>query len=73
MLNDAVRACLHALRSENAGEAKKAHAAATLGAFSRSLLSKNFAGWEVMEVFAGGVSGSDAFFEVRALEDHCPS
>ncbi|KAI0801082.1 hypothetical protein C8Q74DRAFT_1240211 [Fomes fomentarius] len=63
VLNDAVRACLQALRSENVGEAKKAHAAATLGAFSRGLLSKNFAGWEVMEVFAGGVSGSDAFFE----------
>ena len=67
-MNAAVSACLETLRSGTVGEDRKARAAATLGAFSRSLLSKNFAGWEVMEVFAGGVSGSDTFFKVSALD-----
>ena len=44
------------------------HAATTLAILSRNLLSKNFAGWEVMEVFAGGVSGSDTVFKVRTQD-----
>lgn len=64
MLNGIVGACLQTLRSEGAEETKKVHAAATLGVLSRSLLSKNLAGWEVMEVYAGGVGDSDAVFQV---------
>ncbi len=64
MLNGLVGACLQTLRSEGVDETKKIHAAATMGVLSRSLLSKNLAGWEVMEVFAGGVGGSDAVFQV---------
>ena len=30
----------------------------------RCILEKNLAGWEVMEVFAGGVNESDAVFLV---------
>lgn len=59
-----IGACLEALRSDDTDETKKAHAAATLSVLSRNLLSKNLAGWEVMEVFAGGVSGSDTVFKV---------
>ena len=54
-------------QASDAEETKKAHAAVTLGVLTRSLLSKNLAGWEVMEVFAGGVSGSDTFFMVNAF------
>ncbi|KAI1789820.1 hypothetical protein LXA43DRAFT_1019739 [Ganoderma leucocontextum] len=62
-LNGMVRACLRVLRSENADEAKRTHAAATLAIFSRSMLRKNLSGWEVMEVFAGGVNSSDVVFK----------
>jgi hypothetical protein len=31
----------------------------------RSILAKNLAGWEAMEVFAGGVGESDKVFMVR--------
>ena len=57
-------ACIGTLRSEEADDAKKGHAANTLGVVSRCLLSKNLAGWEVMELFAGGVSDSDRVFNV---------
>ncbi|KAJ8454482.1 hypothetical protein ONZ51_g12997 [Trametes cubensis] len=61
-LNALVDACIGTLRSEEADDAKKGHAANTLGVVSRCLLSKNLAGWEVMELFAGGVSDSDRVF-----------
>ena len=63
-MNGLIAGCLQALRSGDTDETKKIHAAATLGILSRSLLGKNLAGWEVMEIFAGGVSGSDAVFMV---------
>ncbi|KAI9065925.1 hypothetical protein FKP32DRAFT_1623459 [Trametes sanguinea] len=62
ILNGLVDACIRVLRSEDVDEVKKSHAAVTLGVVSRSLLSKNLAGWEVMEVFAGGVADSDRVF-----------
>ena len=43
------------------------HAASTLAILSRSMLTRNFAGWEVMEVFAGGVNNSDMFFKVTNI------
>ena len=55
------------LRAENADEVRKIHAAVTLAIFSRSMLTRNFAGWEVMEVFAGGVSSSDMVFKVTCV------
>lgn len=44
----------------------------TLSVVSRSILNKNLAGWEVMEVFAGGVRESDDIFNVsRSLGSYC--
>lgn len=66
MLNGLVDACIAALRFEDADETVKSHnAAVTLAVVSRAVLSKNLAGWEVMEVFAGGVSDSDRVFKVN--------
>ncbi|KAH9898211.1 hypothetical protein C8Q73DRAFT_834250 [Cubamyces lactineus] len=61
-LNALVDACIRTIRSEETDDTKKSHAASTLGVVSRCLLSKNLAGWEVMELFAGGVSDSDRVF-----------
>lgn len=36
----------------------------TLSIASRCLLRKNLTGWEVMEIFAGGVHESDKVFNV---------
>ena len=66
-MNSIVNVCIQALDDGRIDERKRLHAATTLSVLSRSLLSKNFAGWEVMEVFAGGVSGSDAVFKVSLL------
>lgn len=67
MLNGLVDACIAALRSEDADATLKTHnAAITLAVVSRAVLSKNLAGWEVMEVFAGGVSDSDRVFKVSS-------
>ncbi|OJT08174.1 UPF0668 protein C10orf76 -like protein [Trametes pubescens] len=64
VLNGLVDACIGALRSEDADATVKMHnAAITLAVVSRGLLSKNLTGWEVMEVFAGGVSDSDRIFK----------
>lgn len=43
-------------------DVKKAHAVETLSIASRCLLRKNLTGWEVMEIFAGGVHESDKVF-----------
>ncbi|KAI0068085.1 DUF1741-domain-containing protein [Artomyces pyxidatus] len=50
---------------------RKAHAIEIMAVLTRSLLDKNdLAGWEVMEMFAGGVNESDQFFmEFASLLD----
>lgn len=58
--------CIQTLKDESLDDVKKTHAAATLACVTRSVLSKNMAGWEVMEVFAGGVNASDSVFKVGA-------
>lgn len=45
-------------------EAVRGHAIETLSVLLRNVLMKGFAGWEVMEIFAGGVNQSDAVFMV---------
>ena len=45
---------------------RKANALETLSIMLKCILVHSFAGWEVMEIFAGGVSQSDAVFMVRA-------
>lgn len=47
----------------------RGHAIETLSILLRNMLIKNFAGWEVMEIFAGGVNQSDAVFMV-STEGH---
>ncbi|GLB35898.1 putative DUF1741 [Lyophyllum shimeji] len=42
--------------------AVQAHALETLSILIRCILTKNFSGWEVMEVLAGGVNQSDEIF-----------
>ena len=41
---------------------KKSHAVETLATLVRCVLEKNLTGWEVMEIFAGGVNQSDSVF-----------
>ena len=44
---------------------KKCHAVQLMTVTTRGLLSKSdLAGWEVMELFSGGVNESDKFFNV---------
>jgi len=45
---------------------RKYNSLETLVLFVRAGLSKQLSGWEIMEVFAGGVGESDALFSVRA-------
>ncbi|TFY70009.1 hypothetical protein EVJ58_g112 [Rhodofomes roseus] len=43
-------------------DTRKRHAVETLCILSKCLLRKNLSGWEVMEIFAGGVNESDKVF-----------
>jgi hypothetical protein len=43
---------------------RKANALETLVVFLRSVLSKDLAGWEIMDLLAGNVSESDRIFGV---------
>ncbi|KAK0208779.1 hypothetical protein DFS33DRAFT_473524 [Desarmillaria ectypa] len=62
-LNDLFSSYLyHVQNSAHSDDLKTSHALETLCIFTKCLLAKGFSGWEVMEVFAGGVGNSDAFF-----------
>ncbi|OBZ78701.1 putative glycine dehydrogenase (decarboxylating), mitochondrial [Grifola frondosa] len=61
-LNALISSCLVYARTPDNEDVRKAHSVETLAVLSRCLLSKNLAGWEVMEVFAGGVNRSDDLF-----------
>ena len=57
--------CLKYARTAPYDDPKKYHAVQLITVTTRGLLSKNdLAGWEVMELFAGGVNQSDKFFNV---------
>ncbi|KAI9512521.1 hypothetical protein F5148DRAFT_973492 [Russula earlei] len=57
--------CLEYVRTASNGDAKRSHAVQLMTVATRCLLSKSdLAGWEVMELFAGGVNQSDKFFNV---------
>ncbi|KAF9814518.1 hypothetical protein IEO21_05069 [Rhodonia placenta] len=62
ILNGIILACLHYATTASMDDVKKAHAVETLSIASRCLLRKNLTGWEVMEIFAGGVHESDKVF-----------
>ncbi|KAK0481699.1 hypothetical protein IW261DRAFT_1562992 [Armillaria novae-zelandiae] len=62
-LNDIFSSYLnHVQNGVSSDDLKTSHALETLCIFTKCLLTKGFSGWEVMEVFAGGVGNSDAFF-----------
>jgi hypothetical protein len=46
---------------------RKANALETLVVFLRSILSKDLAGWEIMDLLAGNISESDRIFGVRVF------
>ena len=57
--------CLEYARTAPYDDPKKSHAVQLMTVVVRYFLSKNdLAGWEVMELFAGGVNQSDKFFNV---------
>lgn len=64
--------CLEYARTVPYDDPKKSHAVQLMTVVTRYLLSKNdLAGWEVMELFAGGVNQSDKFFNVFSLAYYC--
>ena len=57
--------CLRYTRTARYEDPRKSHAVQLMTVLTRGLLSKSdLAGWEVMELFAGGVNESDKFFNV---------
>ncbi|THH13581.1 hypothetical protein EW146_g6658 [Bondarzewia mesenterica] len=63
LLNALFSTCLEHARTAVYGDRKKDHAVEILTILIRCLLSKsNLAGWEVMEMVAGGVNESDRVF-----------
>jgi hypothetical protein len=57
--------CLKYARTAPYDNPRKPHAVQLMTVATRGLLSKSdLAGWEVMELFAGGVNQSDKFFNV---------
>ncbi|KAK0233651.1 hypothetical protein IW262DRAFT_1452216 [Armillaria fumosa] len=62
-INDIFSSYLHHIQNgASSDDIRTSHALETLCIFTKCLLTKGFSGWEVMEVFAGGVGNSDAFF-----------
>jgi hypothetical protein len=65
MLNSAFWACLTHARMDPRSDGKRSHHAVDLLMMViKCILAKNLTGWEVMEVFAGGVNTSDKVFMV---------
>ncbi|KAF8514489.1 hypothetical protein JB92DRAFT_133643 [Gautieria morchelliformis] len=62
LLNMLCRRCLAHLSSTPFNHPVKANALETLVLFVRCMLSKQLSGWEIMDVFAGGVVESDPLF-----------
>lgn len=57
--------CLKYARTAPYNDPKKCHAVQLMTVTTRGLLSKSdLVGWEVMELFSGGVNESDKFFNV---------
>ncbi|EIM92219.1 uncharacterized protein STEHIDRAFT_70825 [Stereum hirsutum FP-91666 SS1] len=63
VINNLFELCVQQLKTAPCDDARKLHAVEILSVLTRTLLTKpDMAGWEVMEMFAGGVNGSDEFF-----------
>jgi hypothetical protein len=61
--------CLECARTAPYDNPRKSHAVQLMTVVTRGLLSKgDLAGWEVMELFAGGVNQSDKFFHVLHVQ-----
>jgi hypothetical protein len=54
--------CIRIVSEAPRDDIKTANALETLLVFTRSMLAKNLSGWEIMEIFAGGVKESDDVF-----------
>lgn len=68
--------CLEYARTAPYDDPRKSHAVQLMTVVTRGLLIKSdLAGWEVMELFAGGVNESDKFFNVLMVQftTVCPS
>jgi hypothetical protein len=64
LLSMLCRRCLAHLSNTPFDHRVKANALETLVLFVRCMLSKQLSGWEIMDVFAGGVVESDPLFSV---------
>ncbi|KZT30822.1 hypothetical protein NEOLEDRAFT_1053272, partial [Neolentinus lepideus HHB14362 ss-1] len=64
LLSTLFRECVDFARNDAYDDPKKVHSLETLSILIRCILRKDFTGWEVMEVFTGGVRGSDQLFMV---------
>lgn len=56
------------VRDSRYEDTRKSTALETLRIFLRGILSKNYTGWEVMEIFTTGVQASDSVFMVSWFE-----
>ncbi|KLO13756.1 hypothetical protein SCHPADRAFT_873602 [Schizopora paradoxa] len=61
-INELFSSCLFYLRTVSYGDSRKINSMETLSVVLRCCLEKNLAGWEAMELFAGGVAESDTVF-----------
>ncbi|KAI4528315.1 DUF1741-domain-containing protein [Schizophyllum commune Loenen D] len=65
--NELFASCLKWAREGSPDDPRKTNALQTLSIVIRCVLAKNMSGWEVLEVFGGGVKG-DAVFMVRSQD-----
>lgn len=64
MLSRLFSECLIHARKQDNDPVIRLHSLETLSIVLRNILAKNFAGWEVMEILAGGIAESDKVFMV---------
>lgn len=53
--------------ADRKGKETRGHAIDTLSIMLHTVLAKNLAGWEVMEIFANSVNEADRVFMVRSM------
>lgn len=67
MLHALFTVCIVFATDRKGIEETRAHAVVTLSIMLRTVLAKNLAGWEVMEIFANRVNEADRVFMVPPL------
>ena len=68
MLSRLFSECLVHARKQDNDPAIRLHSLETLSIVLHGILAKDFTGWEVMEIFAGGIAESDRVFMVCCFE-----